>query len=99
MSTTYFAITDAKKLSKGRIRLSGQYILDGGTTVTSSSSTTDDDDDTYPPIDISIPGPFEVKWILPDRHSQVYGAVKTFAESMGYETVELDDFSYPPPRV
>ncbi|MEM9565627.1 MAG: hypothetical protein AAGA93_23595 [Actinomycetota bacterium] len=99
MSTTYFAVTDAKKLPKDRLRLIGQYILDGSTTVTSASSQTDDDDDKYPPIDISIPGPFEVKWILPARDSQVYGAVKWFAESMGYETVELDDFSYPPPRV
>ena len=98
MSTTYFAVTDAKKMPKGRIRMTGQYIVDGGTTVTSASSQ-DDDDDKHPPIDISVPGLFEVKWILPDRDSHIYGAVKSFAEGMGYETVELDDFSYPPPRV
>lgn len=71
----------------------------GRTLAGSASSQTDDDDDKYPPIDISIPGPFEVKWILPDRASQMYGVVKAFAEGAGYETVELDDFSYPPPRV
>jgi hypothetical protein len=42
---------------------------------------------------------FGVKWILPPRSSGFYAASKAFAEGMGYETVEHDDFSYPPPRV
>ncbi len=42
--------------------------------------------------------PFVAKWILPPRTSSVYGYEKWFAESMGYETVEHDDFSYPGPR-
>ena len=41
---------------------------------------------------------FEVKWILPPRNSPHYAASKAFAEGMGYDTVEHDDFSYPPPR-
>ena len=39
---------------------------------------------------------FDVKWILPPRSSGHYAASKAFAEGAGYETVEHDDFSYPP---
>jgi len=54
--------------------------------------------DPPPPPNVGPVKWFGVKWILPPRSSGFYGASKAFAESMGYETVEHDDFSYPPPR-
>jgi hypothetical protein len=55
-------------------------------------------DDPPPPPEAGPVQIFQAKWILPPRTSSYYGASKAFAESMGYETVEHDDFSYPPPR-
>ena len=42
-----------------------------------------------------LPKTFDVKWILPPKGSAAYEQSKNFAESMGYDTVEHDDFSYP----
>jgi hypothetical protein len=55
--------------------------------------------DPPPPPSVGPVQWFGVKWILPPRSSGFYAASKAFAESMGYETVEHDDFSYPPPRI
>jgi hypothetical protein len=49
-----------------------------------------------PPPNVQYIGLFHAKWILPPRGSSMYAASKAFAESAGYETVEFDDFSYPP---
>jgi len=54
--------------------------------------------DPPPPPNVGPVKWFGVKWILPPRSSGFYAASKAFAEGMGYETVEHDDFSYPPPR-
>ena len=55
--------------------------------------------DPPPPPNVGPVQWYGVKWILPPRSSSFYAASKAFAESMGYETVEHDDFSYPPPRI
>jgi hypothetical protein len=52
-----------------------------------------------PPANLGPVKPFVAKWILPPRTSSFYESEKAFAQSMGYETVEHDDFSYPGPRV
>ncbi len=36
-----------------------------------------------------------MKWILPPQSSSHYASEKAFAESMGYQTVEFDDPTYP----
>jgi hypothetical protein len=46
-----------------------------------------------PPPVVFKPG--ELKWILPPRTSPSYNAIKAMAEAAGYETVEVDDYSYP----
>lgn len=40
-------------------------------------------------------GDSELKWILPPEGSEAYDAAKRFAESMGLDTVDHEDFSYP----
>jgi hypothetical protein len=48
------------------------------------------------PPNVQYIGLFHAKWILPPRGTSMYAASKAFAESAGYDTVEFDDFSYPP---
>ena len=97
MKDKYFVIQDVQKVDDGQMRLNGQFILDGAVTVNSdsTSSSSSSGDTKKPPYDIKPPKLFEVKWILPPEGSPAYGRSKAFAESMGYDTVEHDDFSYP----
>lgn len=101
ISNGFFKIDSIKKLDNGAVRLKGQLLAD-------AILQLDDDDDTSggtsggsggggskpKPPKIDLPD-FEVKWILPPRTSEWYGRIKATAESMGYETVEHDDLSYP----
>jgi len=97
LSSSYFVIEGVRKVDAGSLRLMGQFILNGGTQIEiPSSSSSDDDTKKHPSIRINVPSMFEVKWILPPRTSEFYCSVKAFAEGAGYETVEHDDFSYPP---
>jgi hypothetical protein len=93
MSNEFFVIQSASQVDNSKLKVAGQFIIDGKTLVDSSSSSQPDDE--QPKVIIELPHMFEVKWILPPRSSAFYGAVKGAAESMGYETVENDDFSYP----
>ena len=95
MKTTdsFFVIQNVNQGNNGKLRLVGQFIINGATEVVSSPSSQPRDKE--PKVTIEMPRLFEVKWILPPRNSEFYGAVKDFAEDMGYETVENDGFSYP----
>jgi len=86
----HFVVQRVTQLSNGDVRFAGQFIVDGAVVV-SPSDTPDEPD--VPEIDIRFRPlePWEIKWILGPN-----GEGREFAESMGYETVELDDFSYPP---
>jgi len=85
----YFLIESASLVNGNHGRMTGQFIVNGTVEVDLS----DQDDDRPPRIRIEPLKPHELKWILgPD------GQGRAFAESMGYETVEHDDFSYPPHR-
>jgi hypothetical protein len=92
-SDTFFVIQNARQGDDGKLRMAGQFIINGTTEVVSAPSS--QPEDKQPMVTIEIPRMFEVKWILPSQDSLSYGAVKAFAESMGYETVEHNDFSYP----
>ena len=97
-SETYFVTSRIRKTAEGVQKINGQFIVNGsfetGGTESSGSSS---GGRKRPPIDIRLPD-FEVKWILPPKGSSSYNAVKAFAEGAGYDTVEHDDFSYPPQR-
>jgi hypothetical protein len=86
MPDQYFVIRDVRK-AEGNVRLTGQFIVDGEV-VASDGGGRDGAKARLKPIE-----PFEVKWILGPN-----GEGREFAESMGYQTVEHDDFTYPPPR-
>jgi hypothetical protein len=93
MTQHYFVTYDLRKSQSGA-RVVGQIVTDG--TLTVSDGGGGGGGGSAPPIKpVDL---FEPKWILPPRESPAYGAIKSTAESMGYETVEHDDFSYPPPR-
>lgn len=95
---SYFVIERARKVGN-KMQIQGDMIV-GATyevPVAGSSSGSSEEDDR-PQID--FPSPPEIKWILPPRNefghnNEAYDAVKGFAQSQGYETVEHDDFSYP----
>jgi len=93
ISNGFFVIQNVNQVDNGKLRLVGQFIINGKTEVVISPSSQPEDKE--PKVTIEVPRMFEVKWILPDSSSGAYGAIKAFAEGMGYETVELDDFSYP----
>lgn len=81
----YFVIKDAKRVD-GRMIFSGDMVFEPTPEHSEKQAA-------HPPI--TIRKPFELKWVLPTRHASFYGASKAFAESMGYETVENDDMTYP----
>ena len=89
MKTAYFHIMDSRVVDDKTV-LSGNYILADTVEVPKGGGGTAPSG-TLPGI--RVPGPFKVKWILGPN-----GEGKAEAEAMGYETVALDDFSYPPPR-
>jgi len=90
ISNGFFVVEGAKKAESG-LRLKGHLLAD--VVVDTGGDSTGGSSGSRPPI--TFPPKFEVKWILPPRNSDAYSPVKSFAESMGYETVEHDDFSYP----
>jgi hypothetical protein len=92
-SDTFFVIQNARQDDDGKLRIVGQYILNGTTEVVSTPSSSPEDN--QPLVNIEIARLFEAKWILPPRESKAYRPVKDFAESMEYETVEHEDFTYP----
>lgn len=97
MKNAYFQIRDAKAVGE-KLVLDGNYILPSTLEVKASG---DKPGSGQPPPslnDIRVPGPFKVKWILPPMDSAWHDGIKSAAEGAGYETVELNDFSYPPPR-
>ena len=67
-------------------RVLGQYILDGSFEVDGKGDTSA----------VYQRAAFQPKWILPPRTSEWYWRIKQSAEGAGYDTVELDDFRYPP---
>lgn len=88
VSNDFFVIRDACK-TKDQLIIEGDFIINGrleaGPGKTRRSS-------------IGFPPQLEVKWILPPKDSLIYKWVKQQAEDAGYDTVEHDDFSYPPER-
>lgn len=85
MSEQYFVVGDVRK-SGDDVRVVGQFIVDGE--VVASGSSAKSAKARIKPIE-----PFQVKWIVgPGGHG------REWAEAMGYETVDYDDFSYPGPR-
>jgi hypothetical protein len=96
ISNGFFVIEGARKVEGGAVRLKGHLLADAIVEIdddSSSGSSSGGSKPKKPPI--YIPPKFEVKWILPPKTSGAYGSVRDFAESMGYETVEHEDFSYP----
>ncbi len=96
-----FAIRNISRVDAQRIRISGDLILKGEfkETVTwdAPANSTSIDPTKKPPI--KIPDLHtKLKWILPHRNSEWYDRIKGYAEGVGYETVDQDDFSYPDPR-
>lgn len=65
-----------------------------------SPSGNQDPDENKPVIIVTNNWWFQVKWILPPRMGNdfFYWLNKSIAESMGYDTVENDDNSYPASR-
>ncbi len=96
ISNGFFEIKEVKRDDAGKMRLAGNVLIHAETEVVASPSS--QPEDKQPRLNVQLPHMFEVKWILPPRGANSYSAVKAFAESMGYETVEFDDFSYPPSR-
>ena len=97
-SEMYFVSKSIRKTADGAKKITGQFIVDGSfETNGGNSSGSSSGGRKRPPIDIRLPD-FEVKWILPPKGSAFYSSVKHYAEEAGYETVEHDDFSYPPRR-
>ena len=86
MPDQYFVIQDVRK-GDGDVRFSSQFIVDGEV-VASDGGDRDGAKVRPKPIELA-----EVKWILGPN-----GEGRAFAESMGYQTVKHDDFTYPPPR-
>lgn len=82
----YFVIRSASSVN-GSLRVTGQFIRDATVEVDPSH----EDPGETPRIRFEPLRPFEVKWILGPQ-----GQGKAFAEAAGYETVEHDDFTYPP---
>ena len=91
-SSSYFVVQDVNKADNGKLNVAGQFIINGNLELDSPSTSQSEAQE--PKVKLELPRLFEVKWILPPG-GWAYGAVKGAAESMGYETVEHDDFSYP----
>lgn len=100
ISNGFFQVQGAKKLDSGAVRLKGHFIADAVLQVDDddqpSGGTSGGSGGGKKPKGPKIELPkLEVKWILPPKGSEWYGRIKGFAEDMGYETVEHEDFSYP----
>lgn len=95
MTQHFFVTKDIRKID-GEARVIGQIITDGTVTVSDGGGS----GGSKPPI--KPVGPFEPKWILPPvlspESQKIHDRIKGLAEGMGYETLEHDDFSYPPAR-
>ncbi|MCU0903138.1 MAG: hypothetical protein MUE83_04605 [Tabrizicola sp.] len=84
MTQQYFLVKDVRRVG-GVQQVRGQFIVDGEVEVPVGQAE----------ARVSIK-PFkmhEVKWIVGPG-----GLGADSAEAMGYETVAVDDFRYPPPR-
>lgn len=92
-SDTFFVIQHVSQDDNKKLALAGQFIING--TVEAVNSPASRSERNEPRATFEVIHLFEAKWILPPRGSGMYEAVKAFAESMGYETVEHEDFSYP----
>ena len=99
----YFLIKD---ISKGRTpRVTGEMIVPAQVAFEeeeeTQSSSAPKPSKPKPKYYPKLPKIGELKWILPPKGSvfgdgsDAYRSSKAFAESMGYDTVEHDDFSYP----
>jgi hypothetical protein len=84
MSEQYFVVGDVRK-SGDDVRVVGQFIVDGEVVASGGGKGA--------MARIGPVEPRQVKWIVgPGGHG------REWAEAMGYETVDYDDFSYPGPR-
>lgn len=98
-SDNYFVVQGVNQGDNGQLNLVGHFIVNSRTEIPGPAPSrleSDQAEEKEPRFAIQIPRMFEVKWILPPRTSSAYGAVKAFAEGAGYDTVEHDDFRYPP---
>lgn len=96
ISNGFFVIEGARKVDSGALQLKGHLLADVVTEIEpgdDSGGSTGGSSGKLPPI--AFPPRFQVKWILLPEGNPLYSTVKSFAEQMGYETVEHDDFSYP----
>jgi len=98
MQNQYFVVQGIKETAKGT-RFVGQFVVDGAVTAPAESDTRSSSSGKKkkPKIKIKIPKRPKLKWILPAKvgDGSLYESSKAFAEGMGYETVEHDDFTYP----
>lgn len=96
MQNQFFVVQDLKKTAKGT-RFIGKFIVDGTVTAPAESDTSIRSRGKKKKPKIKIPKRPKLKWILPPKggDDSFYNASKASAESMGYETVENDDFTYP----
>jgi hypothetical protein len=88
MISGYFVVSGMSKSPEATV-FRGDFIVPGEVVVENGSSQRPKALPRIGPL-----RPFEVKWILGPN-----GERGAFAEAMGYETVDHDDFRYPPPRI
>lgn len=97
MAQHFFVTRDIRKVD-GKAQVVGQIITDGTVTVSDGGGSDGGSKPPIKPVDV-----FQPKWILPpygvtEDHHRTYNNIKSAAQAVGYETVEHEDFSYPPPR-
>ena len=80
MEEQYFVVSGFRK-SGDDVRAVGQFIVNGEVVASGGSAK----------AKIKIPKPLQVKWIFLEGHPPE----REWAEAMGYETIPLDDWTYP----
>lgn len=90
----YFSIRNVARVDANHIRISGDLILKGEfkETLTWDAPANQTGDATKPPA--RMPSPREIKWRLPRRDSEFYSRMQSYAQTVGYQTVEHDDPTY-----
>lgn len=85
-----FTISNITRVDARNIRISGDLILKGDERGVISweipDSQSSSDPTRKPPA--SMPSPREVKWVLLGRNSEFYQRIKSYAEAVGYQTIE-----------
>lgn len=102
----YFVIKDVKRTDSGKLRLAGQFVLNGETQIdVSKSSASGNGKSKRPPVRLDYPDFSKFRWVLPpepighpDHHKlmfEIYDELKDFAESGGHDPIRHEDLPLP----